>query len=250
MNGKLEEKLAQLAFGDLSPSEAKRLEMEADRNPEVRRALMVYKDMRDGLRSLAEVPEDQFSKERLRDAILTQGLKPAPSKPVSSRTWLWMPAAACMLGFGLVYARHTLDNAKRTPEIVLNSRALNSVPQLISKEPVKVAITTPSVTQSNSGMVVAGMRITTETTSRHKRRHHQVATASVVKEANIWSPDEEFGAGVASTSADSNTSIPSETVSAVAVSNPIVLIDQDKDAQTGAQRATEVGSASNVLVGG
>jgi len=28
------------------------------------------------------------------------------------------------------------------------------------------------------------------------------------------------------------------------------LIDQDKDAQTGAQKATEVGSATNVLIGG
>jgi len=36
----------------------------------------------------------------------------------------------------------------------------------------------------------------------------------------------------------------------VTASAPILLIEQDKDEQTGALKATEVGSSSNVLVGG
>lgn len=251
MNGKFEEKLAQLAFGDLSPAEAKKFELEAEQNPEARRALILYKDMRDGLRSLADIPDDQFSKERLRDAILTQGLKPTPSRPVTSRTWLWMPVAACALGFGMMFMRHSFDREKHQPEIVMGKNSIKSTPLFTIEKPIHVAV--------NSGNhVIAGDRATAHSVrnafmsvSRHGSRKHKETTelSPDVSTGVIFDPDLEFGsfepiptAGAVPPSKDVGSPAPE--------SGPIVLIDQDKDAQTGAQRATEVTSASNVLVGG
>ena len=53
MKGKFEDKLARLAFGELSSDEAVKLERDVQTNPDALRTLSLYKDMRQGLRSLS-----------------------------------------------------------------------------------------------------------------------------------------------------------------------------------------------------
>ena len=55
---KFDDKLAQLAFGDLSPEEARRIEAQANADPEAARMLDTYRSMKAGLRDLAEAPDD------------------------------------------------------------------------------------------------------------------------------------------------------------------------------------------------
>ena len=105
MNGKFEDKLAQLAFGDLSPDEAARIEAQAKNDPEALHALNTYVGMRAELRDLKDVPQDQLSKERLRDAILAQGLKPGAEKKSRPWAWAWMPLATGALVFALMISR-------------------------------------------------------------------------------------------------------------------------------------------------
>ncbi len=254
MNGKLENKLAQLAFGDLTPSEARQLEAEAERDPDARRALMLYKDMRDGLRNLQDVPEDQFSKERLRDAILTQGLRPPISRQTSNRSWLWMPVAACALGFSVMFMRHSFDQTSKQPELVLGSKSLSSPTLMSISPPTRVAVNdTHKVTHGPEVKAVHPLRIVSRSTSRHGVRHvREMDESSPDVLTYLMGPGEE---NVAPSNGAITASMPippvaEPTPSTATASSPIVLIDQDKDTQTGAQRATEVGSASNVLVGG
>ena len=50
MNGKFEEKLARLAFGDLTPEEAERMEGKVQSNAKAAQALTEFRQIRAGLR--------------------------------------------------------------------------------------------------------------------------------------------------------------------------------------------------------
>lgn len=249
MKGKFEDKLAQFAFGELSSDEAAKLEREMQSDPEALRALALYKDMRVGLRSLSEVPEDQFSKERLRDAILTQGLRPVPTRPVSNRSWLWMPAAACVLGFALMSSQNSFRRSSAAPNVVIGMRDLGvakpnagelDIKPIVIKNPATPAIVPPKPKETESKGLLA-------VNSDPEEVDHRVMAVNLNDEA--YDPDlGKMPTTTASVTAGTVAAAPVRKVTAAAV--PIVLIDQDTDEQTGACKATEVGSSSNVLVGG
>ena len=248
MKGKLEDRLAQLAFGDLSPSEDSELERLLGSDPEARRSFQMYRDMKHGLKSLSDIPDDQFSKERLRNAILTQGLKPAPVKQVNPNAWLWMPCAACLLGFLMMYERHMVFRSKANPEIVMSANLTKSRTAVafdhanVIDRTIRVASTTAVTPQH--GIHTVALR------SHHYRHAKPVPDPNVIyadwegMDDNSLPSSPDHGPSLASKS-----TAPVNTVATVEAS-PIVFIDSNKDAQTGAQKATEVGSASNVLVGG
>jgi hypothetical protein len=98
MNRIHDDVLLRTAFGEAAPEEARRVEEAAQRDPEVRRRLDSYRVTSGDLARIAatSVPDDQLSKERLRDAILGGGLKPAPK--VAWWNWFAAPAAALALG--------------------------------------------------------------------------------------------------------------------------------------------------------
>jgi len=260
MNGKFEDKVTQLAFGEMSPEEGARFEREVQGDPDAQRALSLYKEMREGLRSLADVPEDQFSKERLRDAILKQGLKPVATQPVSNRGWWWMPAAACALGFGMMFVVKNIQRPGAGPQVVINAEA--SGLSLADRNPIKVAeVTKPNEFKWSppAEQKIANVGTTDSATAARQRRDPDEVdsrlTAALPDAGDEASYDPNVGdppAGtiVPSTNAGTVAANPSHTGADSSSSGPIVLIDQDKDEQTGACKATEVGSSSNVLVGG
>ena len=250
MKGKIEDKLAKLAFGELSPEEAAKLEREVQNDPEALRALSLYKDMRAGLKSLSDVPEDQFSKERLRDAILTQGLKPLPTRPISSRSWLWMPATACAMGFVLMFTLN-LTHKKPLPQVVMGPEVAslglsNSHPIEIPKNFSTGALIGPTAPPTTVATTTGDAKQPDDMDEVDPR----VLTSMEPTDA-AYDPDLGVQPPKGNTLTASRTSLVSSarTVS-LKTSGSIVLIDQDKDEQTGACKATEVGSSSNVLVGG
>jgi hypothetical protein len=264
MNRKLEDAMVRLAFGDVSPEEAAALEREAMKDPDAARSLASYRRMREGLKDLHDVPQDQLSKERLRDAILNQGLKP---KPVANqRSWLWMPAAAAALAFGIVFIRGASSNGP--VEIVGSpgaSLAVNEAPKVdfrpggLNRGP----ITTPSDgkdTRVASNDVPRdsvratendGSRIVRSQQRRHRQRRDGLgidlenAVAYLHNTVDDDSIDgNEVQPGVAA-EGNAIASAPAPERSA-----PIILIDSQKDGATGAQKATELPSASNVVTSG
>jgi hypothetical protein len=99
MNRRLEDKIAMLAFGELSDTEAAEVRAVAAGDAEATKLLKSYESIRSGFRSMADsVPPDQLSKERLQDAILKQGLREKESeKPRRWFGWVLAPAALTLI---------------------------------------------------------------------------------------------------------------------------------------------------------
>ena len=258
MKRKFEEKVAQLAFGDLSAEESAKLEREVHQNPEALRALSQYKEMRDGLRSLSDIPEDQFSKERLRDAILTQGLKPRPTRPVSNRSWLWMPSAACTMGFVLMFAVNHLHRHVGAPNLLINPPKNYTLgPSFMDESKAHsnfeaksaVAMATKPHAKPTADLDAVNPQVDPDIVDS------RITASNLSGEYDDAAYDPDLGTQPASSPklVRESTVVPRNSAilaSTTPATGPIVLIDQDKDEQTGACKATEVGSASNVLVGG
>ncbi len=120
MERNYEDKLMELAFGELNPEEAARLDARVEAEPLVARDLAFTRLMREDLLSLADdVPPDQLSKERLRQAILANGLHPAPLRRSLGLGWLWAPTAAFAAAFVFVFLR----NQPAEPIVVADERA-------------------------------------------------------------------------------------------------------------------------------
>jgi hypothetical protein len=260
MNRKYEDQLIELAFGDMTPEEARRLEEQALADPEAARALQTYRDVRDGLRAMAVVPEHQLSNERLRDAILARGLD--NKKKESSRTWWWMPVGAMAMAFALVFMRN--NTATNDPQVmVVQSTPKTTVAKnesAAATNPVAAAIQTKSVStepepKPAEPLTVVSPEPEVRTVVRYVERP-VYRVREVVREvpkptrpkAEV-SVDKGASAVVAMTKpTDLPPVLPDELADKTA--QPIVLIASEQDAQTGAQVATEVDNASNVLVGG
>jgi len=266
MNGKFDEKLAQLAFGDLSPKEAARVETVTETDPEAALALVRYRKMKGDLALLQDIPEDQLSAERLRHAILAQGLKPT-RKSAPSWGWLWMPAAACVLAFGLMMVR---PRPHGDPQIVLNAPAASKIygdvaltPKhrepaspiakdrtLNLKQPILADNSEENRTRSWDAFDrFAHRRLATRHSRKRNDPDEDALSTEYMLDPTGWDGQPSVGApqkaaaGVTPTQVASNNSASNSDA-------PLVLIDQEKDSATGANTATEVGSASNVLVGG
>ncbi len=239
MKRNLEEKLAMLAFGDMSPEETSRLESELAGDREALAILAQYRGMRTGLRALGDVPDHQLSSERLRHAVLNRGLKPK-SRPQLG--WLWMPAAAAAMSFAIFLVVHRSDSQLRDlPSIASNQGSIDSGSDfaLATASAEILSVAQPAVPKMTLAM--------DRPSSRHGSRHLiEVLKARVSQDfLNLMSADNNPGAHVAQTFA------PTGNVQAASSNGqPIVMIGSSKDANTGAQKATEVDSAGNVVVGG
>lgn len=259
MKKRLEDKLAMLAFGDLSPEETRLLEQEIAGDAEATGLLEDYRNMRGGLKAMANIPEHQLSTERLRDAILNQGLKPKPAKPQFG--WLWMPAAAMVLAFSIMVVR----NMNTTGMPTIGSPVADAAHSNAGEQLPDSVLPNPRMENAFAFATASGEIMSVEQTQPkatmvlHHRSHRQSEGDDTSRlEALNDAIQKEFENMASTPPQPVVTALASETKAstakrtAVAKSDeaPIVLIDSAKDKTTGAQRATEVDSASNVLVGG
>lgn len=255
MKRKLEEKLSRFAFGDLESAEAARLEAEIAGDAEALEALATYRAMRVDLQALgAEIPTHQLSTERLRGALLDQGLRTAPKK--AGYGWLWAPTAVAAMAFGLVFFKNM-----RQPTIPMAGGwnggvvADNRVSAELPMPKFDFSAPTPPVVEKHPApapIVEAPVvrKVSHERPRSAVDRHRndgrvadlKAQVAQQLHEA-ILAIDETPKVRVASLAADASPAPSTEAA-------PIVLIDNDTDNATGAKAATEVDSASNVLVGG
>lgn len=263
MNRKFEDNLLRLAFEDMSPQEAAALEREALQDPEAALALAQYRQMRTGLRDLAEVPSDQLSKERLREAILARGLTHEAKPAARSFGWSWMPVMAAGLAvLVFVYrphagtdpkiASHREPNPFTYPKIEVppsGSVAVNS------PKPETAAVGTSSASFMAPSMPVRTVATLTHTQrnglgSRHQARNERSLNGLVAISGTGTGNAMEFVMKPATSTAGNDTASMPSPGAATPPASPIVLIGNEKDGSTGASRATEVDSARNVVVGG
>jgi hypothetical protein len=258
MNRKFEDNLLRLAFEEISPEEAAELEREARQDPDALLALTQYRSLRAGLKDLAEIPAEQLSKERLRDAILARGLehKKAPQRGIG---WAWMPLTAAALAVVFMNFR---PHAPVDPR-VMASRTPNlfQIPRIdvpITTVNHDAALATLTVPKQNFAMNEPSHgRLLTAGISRHQTRHsiHRQMDAQVLEPEDGGAfPDIDMSPEPAAATKDTlAASSASQPMNAPMASTPppaIVLIDGEKDGTTGASKATEVDSGRNVVVGG
>jgi hypothetical protein len=266
MNRKFEDKLVELAFEDLEPAEATRLEQEARHDPEAAEALYAYRELREGLRSLGEVPEDQLSKERLRDAILGRGLQPTPPR----RNWVWAPAAACaMLAAAFLLLVRPGEAPTSEPMFVADFKPNLTLDDpgsffradydfgpeeapVVAVEAEGAESPAPSATIERAPAEAATPRTPSAPRPPSNSRVASAPRAEIPSAAPSPPRSEPRGTsegGRRSAGLVASYTPASESASQGSYENSIVVIAAERDASTGAQRAIEV-DASYVVFGG
>lgn len=242
-----DESIIALAFGELTEAEATKLKAEIAGNEESRELLAGYAAMKEDLKRL-EVPPHQLSTERLRDAILGQGLKP---KPVFPWKLAWMPVAAAavavlasqFMGSGRdagSVAISTTDSAKSASALDPSLRfdpvgdlVLESLPDLRDELPPA----NETVRAEKSG--------NTKNLSYNRRSSRRAETRVAVMDSAAKTVTEK-------PSADSfdTTTAPFYGDNESKEGSAIVLIEKERDTNTGASRAIEISDPNNVVIGG
>lgn len=258
MNERFEEDLVQAAFGDLTLEEAAEIERQAMQDPEAAKALTSYREMSEGLRSLREVPEHQLSTERLRHAILSQGLAPRRASWGFGR--LLIPAGAVAM---TVLGYMALNPSLRVqPQVVArpgigNRIVIGSGGQVASDSKVFENDLMKQFADELSGRGSLAERSSLPTdepalkrnSSPPARARSRTRYTGISVAATSYGPDPgpdgniDGGGNPAMASADSAPQPQPDN-------SGIVVIESDSERATGANRATEVDSARNVVIGG
>lgn len=277
MRKKIEEELAKLAFGDLDADTARRLELQTQADPEATKTFESYCRMKNELRSLCtDVPDDQLSKDRLREAILTRGLK--EHRPVSRLSWLWMPAAAAVLAFSFValkgriptggssvgpmvmdYTSGKLPNAEGigivrpdASDAVASNSARTKV--VVDKEPTEVAMNTERPQRDRRSFYEQPGDRGEDGSTRMRGSDINLTDANLplARDEALMTPV-SFGPSRELESSEEKKQFDARDQArpaGVSSQPKIVLITSETDANTGTMKATEVESTANVLVGG
>lgn len=248
MRRKNEEELIKLAFGDIEPKGSEHAKRLLAEDAEAAKLFAGYSEIREGLKSF-KTPDHQLSTERLREAILKQGLK--QKSPVAGWKWTFAPLAVAAAAFFIALRMGgqptsgpvvtSFDpNPSSTIEKPIDFNSSNPAPLVVpapevvhptDRDPAKVASTTRTSGRSNASRVA---------------RHDRTASASVVVfKAPALSP-----ADFSRSAIDGALPAGALALNVEPSDESIVIIGSDSDESTGANRATEVSSASNVVIGG
>ncbi len=252
MNRKREEELIRLAFGDLSGADADQAVNNASNDPAAAETLRAYRQLRTELKSLGTVPAPQMSKEMLRDRLLVAGLK--PGRTGWGWAWGFAPLAAGILGF--VFMARGNTEAPRIP-----SSGVAMVTATKVDEPLLKA---PSIETIRPPVAVASLEATAPKANRHSARlvkrpsgAKRDAPTMTLAMSTVLAPPKAnatLASGAAPVAMSDSVENKKEALTASvpvddSVNTAIVLIQPDKDQETGANRATEI-SSSNVVIGG
>lgn len=274
MKRKLEKKIIDLAFGELSQTQSGSVERELGTEPEAAQTLNAYRQMREGLKDLNDIPPMQMSTERMREAILQRGLK--PKRDWSFLNWVAVPLAAGVLA---VAVTSTLKKSSGGPvgpvQVAMNNSHLedqislafgSSNPfgdrsiELTNKDAALSSLsfgdgpdasdTDTTTVQPPAAPVVRTVSVQPRTRGKLTYRHGGHNSLSDVANAIMLSGDSnEPKIANPPVMAPPEVDSRSEDIQPAPASK-IVLVDAVKDSDTGAQRAIEVGSSTNVVVGG
>ncbi len=120
MNRKQEEELIQQMFSESTESESSQVDKLKSADAHTQVMAQQYKQMREDLKLTREVPADQLSKERLREAILKAGL--SASGPANRQKWVWpgwipsLTASACaVVGVYFVFSHSEVNPSPTSP---------------------------------------------------------------------------------------------------------------------------------------
>ena len=275
-NWKHDDELLNLAFGELSDRDSQALEAKLLGDSSAQKELDLLRTLRSDMVGLRDIPEMQFSKERLREAILSSGTKPVSRPSINWLNWFLGPAAlASVAALAFVMTRGVnhkdpvfVANGKPAFDKVLPKVEIKT-PAGLSEERVATNLEStkgefPDVADTHWAREKNGVVQSSTTppsflrdkSPSKKRIRTKVRSAILVAQRDDVKPDlSDVNPGSRSglKSADTATAIPSASASITVASTeaaPIILIDANTDSGVGAPTATEVSNPSNVAIGG
>ncbi len=273
-NWKNDDELLNLAFGELSDRDSQAFEARLLGDASAQKELDLLRTLRSDLTAIRDdIPEMQFSKERLRDAIMASGKPARPAFPWLN--WVLGPAALASVA-ALAFVMTKGSGPKETVFVASNTKpAVEKVlPDVEIKAPVgltqdRIATNTdqskgafPDVADTQwawekNGVVYSGQAPRASVRSKvvaKKRIRTRVNSAILVARREDTKPDLRDvnpGSSAALKASDSATvAQPAAIALASTEAAPIILIDANTDSGVGAPTATEVSNPTNVAIGG
>jgi hypothetical protein len=248
MRRKNEEELIKLAFGDIEPQGSERAKRMLAEDAEAAKLFAGYSEIREGLKSL-KTPEHQLSTERLREAILKQGLK--QKSPLAGWKWTFAPLAVAAAAFLITLrmgGQPTTGTYVNLPSDQGNKPTIDSPIDFNSTSRGPIIVPGPEVVQPTAERNTERVASVVRTSGRSgaNRAARSVGSSLVVFRAPALSPSDFSRSAIDGALPAGALAIDMEP----SEEQPIVLIGSESDESTGANRATEVSSASNVVIGG
>jgi hypothetical protein len=260
-----EDRIIDLAFGEIPGSEATRLEQQLSSNPAAAQTLSQFKRLKTDMALLNDIPDHQISTERIREAILRGGLKQ------KRNYWAWslVPALAAAASLVVMFSR---TSASETA-----SRVQPSQPESIvafEQAPVRENVFHPETELTDLNHAVRSTysygsapngegALAVKHSERRKRENF--ASQDVNSGMVALSNTDQTGDAVVPTPDAAPANQPAEQVpgdltaasnaddtsaSPTSDSQKIIVVHDAQDGSTGAQQATEVDPTSHVVVGG
>ncbi len=273
------------AFGELSDAEIAKIESELMLDDALQSEANLLKDLKSDLKSFEEIPEMQFSTERLRDAILGQGLKPKKVAP-QWLSWVSAPMAlgsVVLLAFVFTGGVNRMLGRQQNPVYVSagSSQSATSLsgPMVAVNESTfslqskatgsQVSSSANQTPKSEDEKMQGGRKGNRRMNPRNERAKGLVAALDTSSRPSLARPASQSARsmrnmgvpGGVNNEVAGNVSI-SDTVpeqgSASIISaaktevapTEIVILNSERDAGTGAAIATEVKNPTNVVIGG
>jgi hypothetical protein len=273
------------AFGELSDAEIAKIESELMLDDAFQSEANLLKDLKSDLKSFEEIPEMQFSTERLRDAILGQGLKPKKVAP-QWLSWVSAPmalASVVLLAFVFTGGVNRMLGRQQNPVYVSagSSQSANSLsgPMVAVNESTfslqskatgsQVSSSANQTPKSEDEKMQVGRKGNRRLNPRNERAKGLVAALDTSSRPSLARPASQSARSMrnmgvpvgVNNEVAGNVSI-SDTVpeqgsasiisAAKAEVSPteIVILNSERDAGTGAAIATEVKNPTNVVIGG
>lgn len=246
---RLDDLILRAAYGEASAEDLAELKLRAAADPKIQAKLDRHLAVCGAMQSLKEVPVNQLSNERLREAVLRQGLKPE-AKRSSIWSWAWMPTASFILVLMILPLSKGWMPSSAEPQVVLKSD-LAPTPiasaEIIKRSPATVR-TNLVASKAAERLALAPVRIAErkaakedDTMSNEMLYALLVAEEPQAPRATVAPPKPVVTPKV--------TKAPTEV--ATDAGEPIILVDRGPDpgTATGA-RATESKDTNAILVGG
>jgi hypothetical protein len=273
------------AFGELSDAEIAKIESELMLDDALQSEANLLKDLKSDLKSSEEIPEMQFSTERLRDAILGQGLKPKKVAP-QWLSWVSVPmalASVVLLAFVFTGGVNRMLGRQQNPVYVSagSSQSATSLsgPMVAVNESTfslqskatgsQVSSSANQTPKSEDEKMHVGRKGNRRMNPRNERAKGLVAALDTSSRPSLARPASQSARNIRNMGVAGG--VHNEVVGNVSISDivpeqgsasiisaakaevaptEIVILNSERDAGTGAAIATEVKNPTNVVIGG
>lgn len=266
-NWKTDDELLNLAFGELSDRDSQALEAKLLSDSVAQKELDFFRNLRSDMIAICDdIPEMQFSKERLRQAISACEERPQ-KQPKKWINWVLGPLALASVA-GLTFVLSEGVSLRETV-IVSNGKPSfgKTLPRPIASRPGQIDggfLASETSTGTDKETAIA-KNVTSESTgdqvrtarASKKRIRPRINSAILVasrtdEKSAVRTVATQPNSGVANdaTAMSLAGAPPAATTQPSPESAPIILIDARTDSGVGAPTATEVSNPTNVAIGG